>query len=86
MAGKEVIDPQNLSPPSFIMQEETESIGLSRVTQQTWGRAGTQHVGAQRASCPTALKNNLSNTSGAVYHPWAYLRGQRVHYFLSCQG
>ena len=42
--GKEFTDPQNLSPPSF-MQEETESIGLSQVTQQIGAELGLSMLG-----------------------------------------
>lgn len=69
--GKEVAGSENLSPcslgehlipPSFL-QEETESRGLSQVTQETGDRAGTQDLGARRSPCPTALQSKLSGVA-----------------------
>ena len=80
--GKKVASPQNLSscslcehlsPPSCT-QEETESREVSQVTQQTWGRARIQDVGAQRASGPTVLHSEPSTTPGAICHLRVYLQ------------
>lgn len=65
--GEAVAGSQNLSPcslcehliPPSLTQEETKSRGFSQVTQQTWGRVGTQ-VGAGTSS-PTTGKSESSN-------------------------